>query len=180
MGRESWLLCLICLPGVLWWLSGASSRCHGVVCGLWLWYFLIILIYYFLLHIQWESPITLTSWFSLDFRRQQPLTCKGLCCWLSIWWHFVCFERLFKIITASKLRQMPVFLWKYQFRPIFTILNIIHRWPKFFSVKIWIFLGALKNCFIEMVLLSTHNLCYHWEIRNLNYTLLSRAKQGFR
>ena len=42
-GRESWLLCLICLPGVLWWLGGSSSRCHGVVWGLWLWYFLIIL-----------------------------------------------------------------------------------------------------------------------------------------
>ena len=46
-GRESWLLCLICLPGVSWWLSGSSSLCHGVVCGLWLWYFLIILTYYF-------------------------------------------------------------------------------------------------------------------------------------
>ena len=46
-GRESWLLCLICLPGVRWWLSGFSSRCNGVVCGLWLWYFLIILTYYF-------------------------------------------------------------------------------------------------------------------------------------
>ena len=28
-GRESWLLCLICLPGVSWWLGGSSSRCHG-------------------------------------------------------------------------------------------------------------------------------------------------------
>ena len=46
-GRESWLLCLICLPGVSWWLSGSSSRCHGVVCSLWLWYFLIILTDYF-------------------------------------------------------------------------------------------------------------------------------------
>ena len=46
-GQESWLLCLICLSGVSWWLSGSSSRCHGVVCGLWLWYFLIILTYYF-------------------------------------------------------------------------------------------------------------------------------------
>ena len=43
MIRESWLLCLICLPGVSWWLSGSSLRCHGVVCSLWLWYFLIIL-----------------------------------------------------------------------------------------------------------------------------------------
>ena len=47
LGRESWMLCFICLPGVSWWLSGSSSRCHGVVCGLWLWYFLIILTYYF-------------------------------------------------------------------------------------------------------------------------------------
>ena len=29
-GRESWLLCLICLPGVSWWFSGSSSRCHGL------------------------------------------------------------------------------------------------------------------------------------------------------
>ena len=42
-GGGGWLLCLVCLPGVLWWLGGSSSRCHGVVCGLWLWYFLIIL-----------------------------------------------------------------------------------------------------------------------------------------
>ena len=28
-GQESWLLCLICLSGVSWWLSGSSSRCHG-------------------------------------------------------------------------------------------------------------------------------------------------------
>ena len=46
-GRESWLFCLICILGVSWWLGGFSSRCHGVVCGLWLWYFLIILTYYF-------------------------------------------------------------------------------------------------------------------------------------
>ena len=46
-GRESWLLCLVCVLGVSWWLSCSSSRCHGVVCGFWLWYFLIILTYYF-------------------------------------------------------------------------------------------------------------------------------------
>ena len=56
--RESWLLCLICLPGVQWWLSGSFSRCHGVVCGLWSWYFLIILTYYF------RPKLTLfRSWF---------------------------------------------------------------------------------------------------------------------
>ena len=45
-GRESWLLCLICLPGVSWWLSGSSSWCHGVVCGLWWgisWFYLLFL-----------------------------------------------------------------------------------------------------------------------------------------
>ena len=46
MGKRERLLGLICLPGVSWWLSCSSSRCHGVVCGLWLWYFLIILTYY--------------------------------------------------------------------------------------------------------------------------------------
>ena len=33
-GRGGWLLCLVCLPGVSWWLGGSSSRCHGVVCSL--------------------------------------------------------------------------------------------------------------------------------------------------
>ena len=46
-GRESWLLCFVCLPGVLRLLCGSSSRCHEFVCSLWLWYFLIILTYYF-------------------------------------------------------------------------------------------------------------------------------------
>ena len=43
MGKRELVACLICLPGVSWLLSGSSSRCHGVVCGLWLTYFLIIL-----------------------------------------------------------------------------------------------------------------------------------------
>ena len=73
-GRESWLLCLICLPGVSWWLSSSSSRCHGVVCSLWLWYFLIILTYYFsqaksflfkIIQWVWSGNTTLTN-------RRQP------------------------------------------------------------------------------------------------------------
>ena len=27
-GRESWLLCLVCLPGVSRWLCSSSTRCH--------------------------------------------------------------------------------------------------------------------------------------------------------
>ena len=32
--RESWLLCLVCLPGVSWLLCGYSSWCHGFICKL--------------------------------------------------------------------------------------------------------------------------------------------------
>ena len=42
-GRESWLLCLVCLPGVSCLLCGSSSRGNVFVCSLWLWYFLIII-----------------------------------------------------------------------------------------------------------------------------------------
>ena len=38
---------LVALLNLSSWLSGSSSRFHGVVCGLRLWYFLIILTYYF-------------------------------------------------------------------------------------------------------------------------------------
>ena len=65
--RESWLLCLICLPGVSWWLSGSSSQCRGVVCSLWLWYFLVILSYYF-----WGSLIEF-YWLKL-----RPKQCRCL------------------------------------------------------------------------------------------------------
>ena len=34
MGKRELIVCLIYLPGVSWWLSGSSSRCHGVVCSL--------------------------------------------------------------------------------------------------------------------------------------------------
>ena len=49
LGRETLLLCLVCLPGYSRWLCGSSSQYHGFVCSLWLWYFLIIFTYYFCL-----------------------------------------------------------------------------------------------------------------------------------
>ena len=64
-GRVSWLLCLIRLHGVWWWLSGSSSWCHGVVCGLWLWYFLIILSYYFFK----LTDIKKLNWFNILKRK---------------------------------------------------------------------------------------------------------------
>ena len=60
--RERWLLCLICLPGVSWWLSSSSSRCYGVVSGWWLWYFHIKLTYFFLL-LSCQKKVTVTPCF---------------------------------------------------------------------------------------------------------------------
>ena len=57
LGRERWLLCFFCLPGVLWLLCGFSSRCKGFVCSLWLWHFLIILTYYFWVLIESRIPL---------------------------------------------------------------------------------------------------------------------------
>ena len=42
-GWESGLLCIVCLPGVLWLLYGSSLRCLGLVCSVPFSYFLIIL-----------------------------------------------------------------------------------------------------------------------------------------
>ena len=47
-GRESWLLSYFCLTDVflLLMFCGSSSRCHGLVCCMWMWYFLTILTYF--------------------------------------------------------------------------------------------------------------------------------------
>ena len=71
-GRESWLLCLICLPGVSWWLSGSSSQCYRVVCGLWLWYFLIIL--FFIVLNQKENPLEYKRLRSFSGYSFEPVT----------------------------------------------------------------------------------------------------------
>ena len=71
--RERWLLCYNCRPDV-WWQSvfcGSSSRCRGLVCGVWLWYFLVIRICFFgSLHL-WISmgsgPILLRNPIALRF-----------------------------------------------------------------------------------------------------------------
>ena len=42
MGKRE-LVALLCLLGVSWLLCGSSSLCHGFVCSLWLWDYLIIL-----------------------------------------------------------------------------------------------------------------------------------------
>ena len=47
IGKRELVAWLCCLPGVSWLLCDSSSRCHGLVCSLWLWYFLIKFTYYF-------------------------------------------------------------------------------------------------------------------------------------
>ena len=85
-GRESWLLCLICLPGVSWWLSSSSSRCHGVVCSLWLWYFLIILTTIFVLKRELQSLTSFVMRLLSCFASSSP--CCGLV--YSVWfWQFL-------------------------------------------------------------------------------------------
>ena len=51
-GRQSWLLCFVCLPNVSWLLCGSTSRCTGLsaVCD-WLLYFLIILTFFMVLYL---------------------------------------------------------------------------------------------------------------------------------
>ena len=47
--RASWLLYFNWLPDVLWPLvsCGSSSRCRGLICSVWFWYFLVKLTYLF-------------------------------------------------------------------------------------------------------------------------------------
>ena len=71
--RESWMLCLVCLPGVSCLLCGYSSQCHGFVCSLWLWYFPIILTYYFWVSFMW----TAMAWSSLSLRPSSKFLCGG-------------------------------------------------------------------------------------------------------
>ena len=66
-GKGGWFLYLVCLPGVWWLLCGFSSRCHGVVCSLWLRYFLIRLIYYFeVAGVSWN----LLAWFKTTYLKK--------------------------------------------------------------------------------------------------------------
>ena len=60
-GRESWLLCWVCLLGVSWWLCGWY---HGFVCSLWLW-------------VSWSYSLTINI---------GKLFCFRMCiCFLKLW-----------------------------------------------------------------------------------------------
>ena len=69
--RESLLLSFNCFSDVLLLLvfCDSSSRFHGLVCSLWLWYHLIILAYFFglcYLSIDYSISVKLTNLHSID------------------------------------------------------------------------------------------------------------------
>ena len=68
-GRESWLPGFVCLPYVSWLLCGSTSRCHGFVCSLWLWYILTILTIFkdAYMHITTEAQLKTLTLFLLSF-----------------------------------------------------------------------------------------------------------------
>ena len=71
-GMESWLLCFVCLPGVTRLLCGSSLWCHGFVCSLWLWYFLIILTNCFSVQVVFKPACKKLSWCSPIATRLVP------------------------------------------------------------------------------------------------------------
>ena len=83
------MLCFVYLPGVSWLLCGSSSRYHGFVCSLWLWYFLIILTYYFvglsysLSYIYGWGNVGMVSYITKLFLGRLPWVSFN-----SIWWPF--------------------------------------------------------------------------------------------
>ena len=68
------------LYGVSWLLCGSSSRCHGFVCSLWLWYFLIILTYYL-----WSSYPSLIIT-PPDLHPPPSIFCSRKCQWVVQGW----------------------------------------------------------------------------------------------
>ena len=72
--RESWLLCLVCLPGVSWLFCGYSSQCHGFVCSLWLWYSLTIFRVSFM-RTAMASAVCTFAWSSLSLLHSSKFSC---------------------------------------------------------------------------------------------------------
>ena len=58
-GRESLLLCSNCLPYFMWLFVFycSSSLCFGLVCSVWLWYFLTMLTYFSMLIMKREAIV---------------------------------------------------------------------------------------------------------------------------
>ena len=78
--RESWMLCLVCLPGVSCLFCGYSSQCHGFVCSLWLWISQSYSLTIFGCHSceqRWLWRVCTFVWSSLSLRPSSKLSCGG-------------------------------------------------------------------------------------------------------
>ena len=87
MGKRELVVCFVCLIGVSWLLCGSSSRYHGFVCSLWLWYILIIITYYFWAR-TWDFVHVLWWKLRLDCANMQicqSLRCLHKCVKIAIW-----------------------------------------------------------------------------------------------
>ena len=81
-GRGCWSLWFNCFLDTLWLLvsCGSFSRCQGLVCSVWLWYFLITLAYYFFSSVSiWNlsliCPVVSEKFFeNVDVRTPDSLT----------------------------------------------------------------------------------------------------------
>ena len=101
MGKRELVVCFVCLLGVSWLLRGSSSRYHGFVCSLWLWYILIIITYYFwartwdLVHVLWRR----LKWDCSNWQACQSPPCLHNCAKISFepeheTWYMSCEKRL--------------------------------------------------------------------------------------
>ena len=112
--RESWLLCLVCPSGVSWLLCGSSSWCHGFVCSLWLWYFLIILTFYLLLLYQLMHVWVLRTGFGLGCATSwSPFMLfwfKAVPVWYASWHHVMLTAKQALCLLASWLVYIVVCL----------------------------------------------------------------------
>ena len=121
-GRESWLLWINCLLNALWQsvFCGSSSLWRGLVCGVWLWYFLIILTCFFM-HLQSlkfrchmvkeKMHIQENTLFNLDLGSHEMLQVPFTSCKL-------CTGKVCGAICTSNSWQGDAFTRKYIMRPL--------------------------------------------------------------
>ena len=70
--RESWLLCLVCLPGVSWLLCGYFSQCHEFVCSLW---YSVTIFGCHSCEQRWLWGVCTFAWSSLSLRHSSKFSC---------------------------------------------------------------------------------------------------------
>ena len=155
---------------------GTSSQCCGLVCSVWLWYFLIILILFVniscifpqnpkfdhLLELSWREDFN--KWLSKEFGKEMRISISQIC----LWSHDDLNETLETFILSS-LNSRQVSNSDMQRPTIYeTQFSCPCQAPRYecvlenqffhFSYKTYE-VGTQKNRLNETVLLSTQNIC---------------------